>query len=87
MEEAIQGIILEAGHRTLEMVIKETDEQITEKETKSWQNVGTVERWLVSSVGTLRYKRRVYTNKYLVEIYEKLTRWILKIPESLARFG
>jgi hypothetical protein len=63
MEETIQGIMLEAGQRTLEMVIKETDEQITEKVPKSWQNVGTEERWLVSSVGTLRYKRRVYLDE------------------------
>jgi hypothetical protein len=63
MEETIQGIMLEAGQRTLEMVIKETDEQITEKVPKSWQNVGTEERWLVSSVGTLKYKRRVYLDE------------------------
>lgn len=63
MEEAIQGIMLEAGQQTLEMVIQETDEQMTEKVPKSWQNIGTEERKLQSSMGTLRYKRRVYLDE------------------------
>jgi hypothetical protein len=67
MEETIQGILLEAGQLTFGMVIKEIDDRIAETVSKGWQNVGTEERWLVSSIGTLRYKRRVYLDEKSVE--------------------
>jgi len=63
MEETIQGILLEAGQQTFGMGIKVMDERMAEKVPKGWQNVGTEERWLVSSIGTLRYKRRVYLDE------------------------
>ena len=63
MEEAIQGILLEAGQLTFGMGIKECDDRIAKEMPKGWQNVGTEERWLVSSIGTLRYKRRVYLDE------------------------
>ena len=63
MEETIQRIMLEAGQQTFGMGIKVMDERIAEKIPKGWQNVGTEERWLVSSIGTLRYKRRVYLDE------------------------
>lgn len=63
MEKTIQGILLEAGQLTFGMVIKEIDDRIAETVSKGWQNVGTEERWLVSSIGTLRFKRRVYLDE------------------------
>ena len=60
MEETIQGIAIEAGQEALGMGIKEIDDRIAEKLPKGWKNVGTEERWLVSSIGAMRYKRRIY---------------------------
>jgi len=63
LEETIQGIALETGQEALGMGIKELDDRISERIPKSWQNVGTEERWLVSSIGTIRYKRRIYLDE------------------------
>ena len=60
LEETIQRIAVETGQETLGMGIKELDDRIAEKPPKGWQNVGTEERWLVSSIGAMRYKRRIY---------------------------
>lgn len=43
MEEAIQGIMLEAGQLTFGMGIKECDNRIAKEVPMSWQNVGTEE--------------------------------------------
>lgn len=81
MEETIQGILLEAGQLTFGMVIKEIDDRIVETVSKGWQNVGTEERWLVSSIGTLRFKRRVYldekkvSKKAVRQVIENRTVW------------
>ena len=63
MEETIQGIMLEAGQQILGMGIKVIDERMAEKVPRGWQNVGTEERRLISSMGALRYKRRVYLDE------------------------
>ena len=63
LEETIQRIAIETGQETLGMGIKEIDDRITERLPKSWQNVGTEERWLVSSLGAIRYKRRIYLDE------------------------
>jgi len=98
MEETVQGIMLEAGQQTFGMGIKEIDERIAEKVPKGWQNVGTEERWIVSSIGALRYKRRVYLDenrqrrKPLDEIlgikrYGRMSERVHKIGSSLACMG
>jgi hypothetical protein len=63
MEESIQGMMLEAGQQALGMGIKAIDDRIAEKLPRGWQNVGTEERWIVSSIGALRYRRRVYLDE------------------------
>lgn len=63
LEETIQGIALETGQEALGMGIKEMDDRIAERIPEEWQNVGTEERWLVSSLGALRYKRRIYLDE------------------------
>jgi len=60
LEETIQGIAMETGQEAFGMGIKELDDRITERLPKGWRNVGTEERWLVSSLGAMRYKRRIY---------------------------
>jgi hypothetical protein len=37
------------------MGIKAIDDRIAEELPRGWQNVGTEERWVVSSIGALRY--------------------------------
>ena len=63
LEETIQGIAIETGQEALGMGIKELDDRIAERIPSGWQNVGTEERWLVSSIGALRYKRRIYLDE------------------------
>jgi hypothetical protein len=63
LEETIQGIAIETGQETLGMGIKEFDDRIAEKVPKGWQNVGTEARWLVSSLGAMRYTRRIYLDE------------------------
>ena len=63
LEETIQGIAIETGQEALGMGIKELDDRIAESPPKGWLNVGTEERWLVSSIGAMRYKRRIYQDE------------------------
>ncbi len=63
MEETIQRIALTTGQESLEMGIRELDNQFAKQVPKGWQNVGTEERWLVSSLGAMRYKRRIYLDE------------------------
>ena len=63
LEETIQGIVIETGQEALGMGIKELDDRIAKKIPKGWRNVGTEERWIVSSLGAMRYKRRIYLDE------------------------
>ena len=98
MEETIQGILLEAGQKAFGMGIKECDDRIAEKVPQEWQNVGTEERWLVSSMGTLRYKRRVYLDEKRqrrkpvdevlgIERYRRMSERVQEMGSSLACMG
>jgi len=98
MEESIQGIMLEAGQQALGMGIKAIDDRIAEKLPKGWQNVGTEERWIVSSIGALRYRRRVYLDENKqrrkpldellgVERYGRVSERVQEMGSSLACMG
>ena len=98
MEEAVQGIMLEAGQQALGMGIKAIDDRIAEKLPRGWQNVGTEERWIVSSIGVLRYKRRVYLDEnkqrrkpldelLRVERYGRVSERVQEMGSSLACMG
>lgn len=63
LEERIQGLAIEISQNLLGMGLEEIDKQLFESKPKKWQNLGTETRWLVSSVGELRYKRRVYLDE------------------------
>jgi hypothetical protein len=60
IEEGIQRISVATGIEAMKMSLQVLDQQIAKQVPKDWQNVGTEERWLVSSIGTMRYKRRIY---------------------------
>ena len=98
MEESIQGIMLEAGQQALGMGIKAIDDRIAEKLPRGWQNVGTEERWIVSSIGALRYRRRVYLDEdkqrrkpldeiLRVERYGRVSERVQEMGSSLACMG
>lgn len=63
LEEAIQEIAVETGQEALGMGIRELDDRIAARIPQGWRNVGTEERWLVSSIGAMRYKRRIYLDE------------------------
>lgn len=63
LEEKAQEIGIEAGLQTLEMELEEVDDRLAENIPEGWHNVGTEERWVTSSVGELRYKRRIYVDE------------------------
>ena len=98
LEETIQGIMLEAGQQAFGMGIKAIDDRIAEKLPRGWQNVGTEERWIVSSIGALRYRRRVYLDEnkqrrkpldeiLRVERYGRVSERVQEMGSSLACMG
>lgn len=98
LEETIQGIAIETGQEALGMGIKELDDRIAKKKPKDWQNVGTEERWLVSSLGAMRYKRRIYLDKNQkrrkpvdemlgIEKYGRMSGRVQEMGASLACMG
>jgi hypothetical protein len=98
LEESIQGIMMEAGQQVLGMGIKAIDDRLAEKLPKGWRNVGTEERWIVSSIGALRYRRRVYLDEnkqrrkpldeiLRVERYGRVSERVQEMGSSLACMG
>jgi hypothetical protein len=98
IEGTIQGIVLEAGARMFGMGIKEIDDRIAAKVPSGWQNVGTEERWIVSSIGPLRYRRRIYLDEKRqrrkpldeilgIERYGRVSERIQEMGSSLACMG
>jgi len=98
LEETIQGIAMETGQEALGMGIKELDDRIAERPPKGWQNVGTEERWLVSSIGAMRYKRRIYLDEKRkrrkpvdellgIEKYSRMSGRVQEMGASLACMG
>ncbi len=63
IEEGIQRISVATGMEAMKMSLQALDQQIAKQVPKDWQNVGTEERWLVSSMGAMRYKRRIYLDE------------------------
>jgi hypothetical protein len=65
-EENVQGLVNEIGLRVFQTGIHELDNRIAATVPETWRNLGTEGRWLTSSLGTLRYKRRVYVDEHKV---------------------
>ena len=98
LEETIQGIVIETGQEALGMGIKELDDRIAKKIPKGWRNVGTEERWIVSSLGAMRYKRRIYLDEKRkrrkpvdellgIEKYGRMSGRVQEMGASLACMG
>ena len=63
IEEGVQTMAVAVGQEVMRGVISELDVRMAGKVPDSWVNAGTEERWLVCSLGAVRYKRRVYLDE------------------------
>jgi DUF917 family protein len=77
VEEVAQEIGVEIGQEVLKNGIEELDRQIAQEVPKNWHNVGTEERWIISSVSfTLKNGHWV---KQIDDILPQ-THWEINIP-------
>lgn len=63
VEESIHHLTLGLGQQVLREVIGVLDDRIAREVPAGWRNVGTEKRWMVSSLGAVQYKRRVYQDE------------------------
>jgi hypothetical protein len=63
VEESIHAMTLGVGQQVLRGVIQLLDDRMAREVPAGWRNVGTEMRWMVSSLGAIRYKRRVYQDE------------------------
>jgi hypothetical protein len=63
LEDAIHGLAVGVGQRVLGGVIQVLDDRLRREVPAGWRNVGTERRWMVSSLGAVHYKRRVYRDE------------------------
>ena len=63
LEENAHTLGLAVGQVVFRGVIKVIDDQIAKTKPAAWQNKGTEKRSLVSSLGEIQYKRRVYLDE------------------------
>ncbi len=98
MEETLQRMAIAIGQESMVMSIREIDKQITKQVPKDWQNVGTEGRWLVSLLGAMRYKRRIYLDEERrrrkpvdellgIEKYDRTSGRVQEMGASLACMG
>jgi hypothetical protein len=98
LEEAIHGIVNETGLQILGLGIKAIDDRIAEAVPEGWKNVGTEERWIITSIGELRYKRRIYQDEKQsrrkpidellgIERHSRMSKRVQEMGASLASTG
>lgn len=63
LEESAHTLGLAVGQAVFSGVIEVLDDQIAKTKPAAWRNVGTEKRWLVSSLGVIQYRRRVYLDE------------------------
>ena len=63
VEESVASLSTGLGQQVLHGVIQVLDERIARNVPADWRNMGTEKRWMVSSLGAVRYKRRVYQDE------------------------
>jgi len=63
MEGEIGEIVQGIGQEVLRVGIEAMDKRISKEVPKGWRNVGTEERGMLSSLGAIRYKRRIYMDE------------------------
>ena len=63
LDERIHQAMQEAGKALYGMMLQAIDDGIKEAVPETWANVGREKRQIVTSLGTVRYKRRVYRDE------------------------
>lgn len=63
LELELSKITQEIGNRMMVAVMEGIDREISKAVPAGWRNVGTEERSLMSSVGRVRYRRRIYKDE------------------------
>ncbi len=63
MEEGVHKLGLAIGQEVFRGMIGVVDKRIAQNKPAGWRNMGTEKRWMVSSLGAIQYKRRVYLDE------------------------
>jgi hypothetical protein len=63
VEETVHSLTTGLGQQVLDGVIQVMDDRIARDVPAGWRNVGTEKRWMVSSLGVVHYKRRIYQDE------------------------
>ena len=63
LEEVVQNLTTEMGQQVIEASIKAIDDRMVLEVPATWRNVGTEARWIISSVGAVKYRRRIYLDE------------------------
>jgi len=63
LETGISQVVQEIGSTVLMAGLKGLDQELGKEVPAGWQNVGTEERSIMSSVGRIRYRRRIYKDE------------------------
>jgi hypothetical protein len=98
LEEKVQAITQELGQQVIKGVVDVMDTRLAARIPAGWRNVGTEERWLTTSLGTIRYRRRVYIDEEKrrrklvdemlgLERYGRISRRVQEMGTSLASMG
>jgi hypothetical protein len=63
VEDSIHSLTIGLGQQVLRGVIRVLDDRMAREVPAGWRNVGTEMRWMVSSLGPIQYKRRIYQDE------------------------
>jgi len=63
LETGVSQVVQEIGVKVLVAGLEGLDEQLRKEVPSGWQNVGTEVRSLLSSMGRIRYQRRIYKDE------------------------
>lgn len=63
LEEELSKATQEIGNKAMVAMIEGLDREMRQRVPARWQNVGTEERSLMSSLGRVRYRRHIYRDE------------------------
>jgi len=63
LETGISQVVQEMGTRVLVAGLKGLDQELRKKVPVGWRNVGTEERSIMSTIGRVHYRRRIYKDE------------------------
>lgn len=63
VEENVQTLGQAVGQAVFHGLIEVLDDRVAQNKPAGWRNMGTEKRWVVSSLGAMLYKRRIYLDE------------------------